>query len=163
MSTYRDKPFRSLVLDTFDRLSAPVEHRYIWAELEPWFADAGLVVDAAARRDRLVRAGSPGMTEVAPDHGLLGPGPSVRRGAMVPDDPSLSICILVLERVQPALACLDSLRRPGAIAPGTELVVVANGTPADQLERLAAHEDVVLVVNREQLGVRRRVQSGSVA
>jgi len=47
MSTYRDKPLRSLVLDTFDRLSAPVEHRYIWAELEPWFADAGLVVDAA--------------------------------------------------------------------------------------------------------------------
>jgi SAM-dependent methyltransferase len=47
MSTYRDKPFRSLVLDTFDRLSAPVEHRYTWAELEPWFADAGLVVDAA--------------------------------------------------------------------------------------------------------------------
>jgi SAM-dependent methyltransferase len=47
MSTYRDKPFRSLVLDTFDRLSAPVEHRYIWSELAPWFADAGLVVDAA--------------------------------------------------------------------------------------------------------------------
>jgi len=47
MDTYRDKPFRSLVLDTFDRLSAPVEHRYVWAELEPWFADAGLVVDAA--------------------------------------------------------------------------------------------------------------------
>ena len=47
MSTYRDKPFRSLVLDTFDRLSAPVEHRYIWAELEPWFTDAGLVVDTA--------------------------------------------------------------------------------------------------------------------
>jgi len=47
MSTYRDKPFRSLVLDTFDRLSAPVEHRYTWAELEPWFAEAGLVVDAA--------------------------------------------------------------------------------------------------------------------
>jgi hypothetical protein len=47
MSTYRDKPFRSLVLDTFDRLSAPVEHRYTWAELEPWFADAGLIVDAA--------------------------------------------------------------------------------------------------------------------
>ncbi len=47
MNTYRDKPFRSLVLDTFDRLSAPVEHRYTWSELEPWFADAGLVVDAA--------------------------------------------------------------------------------------------------------------------
>jgi SAM-dependent methyltransferase len=47
MDTYRDKPFRSLVLDTFDRLSAPVEHRYVWSELEPWFAEAGLVVDAA--------------------------------------------------------------------------------------------------------------------
>jgi SAM-dependent methyltransferase len=47
MSTYRDKPFRSLVLDTFDRLSAPVEHRYTWAEIEPWFKEAGLVVDSA--------------------------------------------------------------------------------------------------------------------
>ncbi|MGO8873811.1 MAG: class I SAM-dependent methyltransferase [Acidimicrobiales bacterium] len=47
MDTYRDKPFRSLVLDTFDRLSAPVEYRYVWKDLEPWFSDAGLVVDAA--------------------------------------------------------------------------------------------------------------------
>ena len=47
MDTYRDKPFRSLVLDTFDRLSAPVEYRYVWKELAPWFADAGLEVDAA--------------------------------------------------------------------------------------------------------------------
>jgi SAM-dependent methyltransferase len=47
MDTYRDKPFRSLVLDTFDRLSAPVEHRYVWTELAPWFAETGLVVDAA--------------------------------------------------------------------------------------------------------------------
>jgi SAM-dependent methyltransferase len=47
MATYRDKPVRSLVLDTFDRLSAPVEHRYLWSELEWWFADAGLSVDAA--------------------------------------------------------------------------------------------------------------------
>jgi SAM-dependent methyltransferase len=47
MDTYRDKPFRSLVLDTFDRLSAPVEYRYVWKELEQWFADAGLIVDAA--------------------------------------------------------------------------------------------------------------------
>ncbi len=49
MYAYRRKPFRSLVLDTFDRLSAPVEHRYVWSELEPWFAATGLVVDA--RRD----------------------------------------------------------------------------------------------------------------
>ena len=47
IDTYRDKPFRSLVLDTFDRLSAPVEYRYVWKELAPWFADAGLEVDAA--------------------------------------------------------------------------------------------------------------------
>ncbi len=47
MAGYRGKPFRSLLLDTFDRLSAPVEHRYVWSELEPWFAEEGLVVDAA--------------------------------------------------------------------------------------------------------------------
>jgi hypothetical protein len=47
MATYRDKPWRSLVLDTFDRLSAPIEHRYVWAELAPWFDQAGLVVEAA--------------------------------------------------------------------------------------------------------------------
>ena len=47
MSTYRDKPFRSLVLDTFDRLSAPVEHRYVWSELQKWFDETGLIVDAA--------------------------------------------------------------------------------------------------------------------
>ena len=47
MDAYRGKPLRSLVLDTFDRLSAPVEHRYVWKELAPWFSGAGLVVDAA--------------------------------------------------------------------------------------------------------------------
>ena len=47
MASYRGKPFRSLLLDTFDRLSAPVEHRYVWEELAPWFAEEGLVVDAA--------------------------------------------------------------------------------------------------------------------
>ena len=47
MDSYRGKPFRSLMLDTFDRLSAPVEHRYLWDELAPWFAEAGLEVDAA--------------------------------------------------------------------------------------------------------------------
>jgi len=47
MDAYRGMPFRSLVLDTFDRLSAPVEHRYVWEDLAPWFEEAGLVVDAA--------------------------------------------------------------------------------------------------------------------
>jgi SAM-dependent methyltransferase len=47
MDTYRGKPLRSLTLDTFDRLSAPVEHRFVWRDLAPWFDRAGLVVDAA--------------------------------------------------------------------------------------------------------------------
>jgi SAM-dependent methyltransferase len=47
MATYRHKPARSLVLDTFDRLSAPIEHRYVWSDLAPWFDQSGLVVDAA--------------------------------------------------------------------------------------------------------------------
>jgi len=47
MATYRDKPLRSLVLDTFDRLSAPVEHRFVWSELAPWFDESGLEVDSA--------------------------------------------------------------------------------------------------------------------
>jgi SAM-dependent methyltransferase len=47
MDAYRGKPFRSLVLDTFDRLSAPVEYRYVWSDLQPWFDQTGLVVDAA--------------------------------------------------------------------------------------------------------------------
>ena len=46
MDTYRDKPFRSLVLDTFDRLSAPVEHRYTWEDLDPVLGSRP-VVDAA--------------------------------------------------------------------------------------------------------------------
>jgi len=47
MATYRGKSFRSLFLDTFDRLSAPVEHRYVWPDLAPWFEEEGLVVEAA--------------------------------------------------------------------------------------------------------------------
>jgi SAM-dependent methyltransferase len=46
MANYRGKPFRSLDLDTFDRLSAPVEHRFVWEELAPWFEEAGLEVEA---------------------------------------------------------------------------------------------------------------------
>jgi len=77
---------------------------------------------------------------------------SLRRGGLVPATPCLSVCILVLEHTALALNCLDSLRRPGALPPGTELVVVANGTPNDQLDALTAHDDVVLVVNDVNLG-----------
>jgi GT2 family glycosyltransferase len=84
----------------------------------------------------------------------VGPTPEsrIRRGTLVPARPDLSICILVLEQTGLALGCLNALRRPGACPRGTELVVVANGTPADQLDGLAAHDDVILVVNEVNLG-----------
>ena len=63
MAGYRGKPFRSLLLDTFDRLSAPVEHRYLWEELAPWFEEEDLVVDAA--RDE---AGWFVLAHRSPDH-----------------------------------------------------------------------------------------------
>lgn len=44
LGTYRGRPFRSLWLDTFDRLSAPLEARYAWPDLQPWFEEAGLDV-----------------------------------------------------------------------------------------------------------------------
>ena len=46
LQTYRGRPLRSLWLDTFDRLSAPLEKRYVWEEIEPWFQKAGLEVEA---------------------------------------------------------------------------------------------------------------------
>lgn len=46
LQTYRHRPLRSLWLDTFDRLSAPVEHRYTWPDIAPWFDSLGLVVEA---------------------------------------------------------------------------------------------------------------------
>jgi SAM-dependent methyltransferase len=44
LAVYRGQPLRSLWLDTFDRLSAPIERRYVWSELEQWFVRTGLVV-----------------------------------------------------------------------------------------------------------------------
>lgn len=46
LAVYRQRSFRALWLDTFDRLSAPVEHRYLWPDLEPWFVGDGLVVQS---------------------------------------------------------------------------------------------------------------------
>ena len=55
--------------------------------------------------------------------------PSIRRGSLVPDTPDVSVCILVLDHAALVLDCLQALRQPGGCPPGTELVVVANGTP----------------------------------
>ena len=46
LGTYRNKPFRALWLDTFDRLSAPIEHRYTRSEIIGWFDDVGMEVVA---------------------------------------------------------------------------------------------------------------------
>ena len=46
LDAYRGKPLRALWLDTFDRLSAPVEHRYRWEDVAPWFEDAGFEIVA---------------------------------------------------------------------------------------------------------------------
>jgi GT2 family glycosyltransferase len=92
------------------------------------------------------------MKRAVTDVGSASSEPSIRRGTLVPDPPGLSICILVLDHTALALGCLDALRRPGACPPGTELVVVANGTPPGQLDSLVAHDDVVLVVNEVNLG-----------
>jgi SAM-dependent methyltransferase len=44
LNAYRGKPVRALWLDTFDRLSAPVEFRYRWDDVAPWYEDAGLEI-----------------------------------------------------------------------------------------------------------------------
>jgi SAM-dependent methyltransferase len=45
LAVYRGQPMRALWLDTFDRLSAPIEHRYTWMQLQPWYDARGLVID----------------------------------------------------------------------------------------------------------------------
>jgi SAM-dependent methyltransferase len=51
---YRKLPFRTLWEAVFDVLSAPLERRYSWDEVEPWYAEAGLVVDSVRDDDGLV-------------------------------------------------------------------------------------------------------------
>src|SRR5450755_1385466 len=104
-----------------------------------------------ARRNGLARLSPSGVSAVATD---VSPtfDPSIRRGSLVPDTPDLSVCILVLDDAAFVADCLDALRQPGGCPPGTEVVVVANGTPPDQLDGLVAHDDVVLVVNELNLG-----------
>jgi SAM-dependent methyltransferase len=53
LATYHGKPMRSLWLDTFDRLSVPIEHRYLWEDIRAWYASTGLVVDAVREESGL--------------------------------------------------------------------------------------------------------------
>lgn len=45
LATYRRRPLRALWLDTFDRLSAPLEYRYSWPQLESILVDSGLNIE----------------------------------------------------------------------------------------------------------------------
>ena len=45
LAAYRGRSLHTLWIDTFDRLSAPVEHRFTWPDIEPWFEQAGLAVE----------------------------------------------------------------------------------------------------------------------
>jgi len=51
---YRRLPLRSLWLSLFDVLSAPLERRFAWSEIRPWFDRAGLVVQSVRDDDGLV-------------------------------------------------------------------------------------------------------------
>ncbi len=53
LAPYRGQPMRSLWLDTFDRLSAPLEKRFVWGEVKPWFEGAGLEVKGVSHRHGL--------------------------------------------------------------------------------------------------------------
>lgn len=76
----------------------------------------------------------------------------VVRGQGVPNDPRISVCVLVMESIQLLLECLAALRRPRSRVEAMEIVVVANGTPVDQLGYLKTCDDIVLVVNESNLG-----------
>jgi GT2 family glycosyltransferase len=76
----------------------------------------------------------------------------VVRGQAVPSDPRISVCVLVMESAQLLHECLDALRRPRSRVDAMEIVVVANGTPIDQLRDLKSCDDIVLVVNESNLG-----------
>ena len=71
LAAYRSKPFRSLWLDTFDRLSAPLEARYLWEDIARWFSSAGLeVLNARDEAGWFVVAHRP--ADVPPDAPLGG-------------------------------------------------------------------------------------------
>lgn len=78
--------------------------------------------------------------------------PMLRVGRLVPDDPLVSIVVLVLDDVAMVEGCLASLRRTTDSSWRAEFVVVANGTSLSRLMDLQRHEDIVLVRSDTNLG-----------
>jgi SAM-dependent methyltransferase len=54
LAAYRNLAFHNAWLNTYDLLMAPIEHRYVWAEVERWFREAGLVVDSVRDENGLI-------------------------------------------------------------------------------------------------------------
>lgn len=78
--------------------------------------------------------------------------PMLRVGCRVPDDPRVSIVVLVLDDVDMVGGCLESLRRTIDSSWRPEIVVVANGTSLSRLQDLQRREDIVLVRSETNLG-----------
>ena len=78
--------------------------------------------------------------------------PMLRVGRLVPDNPRVSIVILVLDDVDMVEECLVSLSRTIDSSWRPEFVVVANGTSLGRLQALQRHEDIVLVRSETNLG-----------
>jgi GT2 family glycosyltransferase len=95
---------------------------------------------------------SPTGDEMTHEAGGSGPDVSVTTGPSCPEAPTTSVCILVLDTTDLARRCLESLRRPGGCPPSTELVIMANGTSARQLERLGSLDDAVVIKSMVNLG-----------
>jgi GT2 family glycosyltransferase len=75
----------------------------------------------------------------------------VRVGAAVPHRPTISVCILMTGNSAMAADCVDALRR-SVLPTDTEILVVANGTPSDQIEALDRFDDIVMIRSRANLG-----------
>ena len=74
----------------------------------------------------------------------------VHRGSRVPDRPTVSVIVLVLDRVDLLEACLATVA--GSTSLPAEVVVVANGTDEAALSDLGRRDDVVLVRSGVNLG-----------
>lgn len=76
--------------------------------------------------------------------------PYVNRGPLVPGSPVVSVCVLILDRVDLVDGCLASAVRSTSLP--TEIIVVANGTDGELLRGLERRDDIVLVRSGFNLG-----------
>ncbi|MEO8899590.1 MAG: glycosyltransferase family 2 protein [Candidatus Dormibacter sp.] len=80
------------------------------------------------------------------------PEPRVRRGSLAPAAPAVSIIVLVTNDTSRLRRCLASIDEHRPASPVSEVLVVANGTPDDELQWLSARDDLVLLAAHVNLG-----------